>query len=137
MYVGHRRELKQLRGLLTGATAESACRLVTIVGPAGIGKSRLTREFLADLDPDVTVVVGHCVSYGEGITYQPLAEIVDQLSGGDLPNGLVDLLGGEPNAESIARRVLAATGRSHESMQTDELSGRCADCSSAPPGSVR
>jgi DNA-binding SARP family transcriptional activator/tetratricopeptide (TPR) repeat protein len=121
MYVGHRRELKELRGLLMGAAAESAGRLVTVVGPAGIGKSRLTREFLADLDPEVAVVVGHCVSYGEGITYQPLAEIVDQLSGGDLPTGLVNILGGEPNAESVTRRVLAATGRSQESMQTDEL----------------
>jgi DNA-binding SARP family transcriptional activator/tetratricopeptide (TPR) repeat protein len=120
VYVGRRRELRELRGLLTRAASESSCCLVTIVGPAGIGKSRLTREFVSDLDSDVTVVVGHCLSYGEGITYQPLAEIVGQLSRGDLPTGLVNVLSGEPNAESIGRRVLAAIGRSQEPMQTDE-----------------
>jgi DNA-binding SARP family transcriptional activator/class 3 adenylate cyclase/tetratricopeptide (TPR) repeat protein len=120
VYVGHQRELKELRAVLTRAATESSCRLVTIVGPAGIGKSRLTREFLSDLDFDATAVVGHCLSYGEGITYHPLAEIVGQLSGGDVDAGLHDLLSGEPSGESIESRVLAAIGKSQESVQTDE-----------------
>jgi DNA-binding SARP family transcriptional activator/predicted ATPase len=120
VYIGHQRELKELRAALARAAGESSCRLVTIVGPAGVGKSRLTREFVSDLDFDATMVVGHCLSYGEGITYHPLAEIVRQLSGADVDTGLVDLLRGEANADSIALRVLAAIGRSQESVQTDE-----------------
>jgi DNA-binding SARP family transcriptional activator/tetratricopeptide (TPR) repeat protein len=120
VYIGHQRELKELRAALARAASESSCRLVTIVGPAGIGKSRLTREFLSDLELDGTVVVGHCPSYGEGITYLPLAEIIGQLGGGDLHAGLADLLSGEPNADSIELRVLAAVGRSRESVQTEE-----------------
>ena len=121
MYIGHQRELRELRVVLARAASESSCRLVTIVGEAGIGKSRLTREFLSDLDSDdINVVIGRCLSYGEGITYHPIAEIVAQLSGGDLQNGLVDLLSGDPNAESIAPRVLTAIGRSQESVQADE-----------------
>lgn len=119
-YIGRQHELKGLRAVLDRAAAESSCRLLTIVGPAGIGKSRLTREFLSDLEFDATVVVGHCLSYGEGITYHPLAEIVGQLSGGDVHAGLVDLLIGEPNADSIELAVLAAIGKSQESVQTDE-----------------
>jgi DNA-binding SARP family transcriptional activator/predicted ATPase len=120
-YVGHQRELRELRAVLGRAASESTCRLITIVGEAGIGKSRLTGEFLSTLEPDhIIAVIGHCLSYGQGTTYHPVAEIVAQLSGGDLQNGLVDLLRGEPSAESIALRVLTTIGRSQESVQADE-----------------
>jgi DNA-binding SARP family transcriptional activator/predicted ATPase len=120
VFVGHRRDLRELRAALAQTLAESSCRLITLVGPAGIGKSRLTREFISDLGSDVTVVVGHCLSYGEGITYHPLAEIVSQLIDGDLEIGIRNLLSGEANAESIERQVLAAIGKSQESTQTEE-----------------
>ena len=120
MFVGHQRELKELRAALARTAEESACRVVTVVGPAGIGKSRITREFISDLGSDVTVVVGHCLSYGEGITYHPLAEIVGQLSAGNVDTGIRNLLIGEPSAGLIERRVLAAMGRSQESIQTEE-----------------
>ena len=50
---------------------------MTIVAPAGVGKSRLVAEFLTGAD--ATVVRGRCVSYGEGITYWPVVEVVKQL----------------------------------------------------------
>jgi DNA-binding SARP family transcriptional activator/predicted ATPase len=120
VYIGHQRELKELRAALVRTTGESSCRLVTVVGPAGIGKSRLTREFISDPGSDATVVVGHCLSYGEGITYHPLAEIVSQLTAGDPEAGIRHLLSGEENSESIERQVLAAIGRSQESIQTED-----------------
>jgi DNA-binding SARP family transcriptional activator/tetratricopeptide (TPR) repeat protein len=120
VFIGHERELKELRAALVRTTVESSCRLVTVVGPAGIGKSRLTREFISDLGSDITVVVGHCLSYGEGITYHPLAEIVSQLTSGDPQAGITELLSGEANADSIERRVLAAIGKSQESIQAEE-----------------
>jgi len=119
-FIGHERELQELRAAFARTRAESSCRLVTVIGPAGIGKSRLTLELVSNLGSDVTVVIGHCLSYGEGITYSPLAEIVAQLSDGDIPDGIRGLLDGEPNAESIERRLLAALGRSEEAIQAEE-----------------
>src|SRR6201993_792107 len=60
------------------ARGERACPLFTILGAAGVGKSRLTAEFLASLE-GVPVVRGRCLSYGEGITYWPVVEVVLQL----------------------------------------------------------
>ena len=53
------------------------CELVTVVGSAGVGKSRLVTEFLANVE--ATVVRGRCLSYGEGITYWPVVEVLKQL----------------------------------------------------------
>ena len=49
----------------------------TILGSAGVGKSRLVAEFLGGLD--ATIISGRCLSYGEGITYWPVVEAVKQL----------------------------------------------------------
>ena len=52
--------------------------MVTVVGDPGVGKSRLVAEALAEID--ARVVRGRCVSYGEGITYWPVVEVVKQLN---------------------------------------------------------
>jgi class 3 adenylate cyclase/tetratricopeptide (TPR) repeat protein len=74
--VGRADELALLRQAHTRAIASRACHLFTILGPAGVGKSRLTNEFLARADTHTTVLVGRCLPYGEGITYWPLREVV-------------------------------------------------------------
>src|SRR5918999_935479 len=76
-FVGRARELAALAEAWEEACSEPSCRLVTVVGDAGVGKTRLVSEFLADLD--ATVVRGRCLSYGEGITYWPVVEVVKQL----------------------------------------------------------
>ncbi len=68
--VGREREQRALADTWERVCSERACHLFTILGPAGVGKSRLTAEFLASLDA-VPVVRGRCLSYGEGITYWP------------------------------------------------------------------
>ena len=55
----------------------SRCELVTVVGDPGVGKSRLVAEALAQID--ARVVRGRCLSYGDGITYWPVVEVVKQL----------------------------------------------------------
>jgi predicted ATPase len=75
--IGRKAELEQLRAVLDQALRERCCRLFTIVGDAGVGKSRLASEFLVGLE--ARVVRGRCLSYGEGITYWPIVEVVKQL----------------------------------------------------------
>src|SRR5436190_5048004 len=81
--VGRRRELGRLQARLGRAVRRERCVLVPVVGPAGIGKSRLVREFLTRVGDDATVAIGRCLPYGEGITYRPLAEMVGGLAGGN------------------------------------------------------
>src|SRR5207244_3781814 len=76
--VGREREQRLLASVWERVVSESACQLFTILGPAGVGKSRLAAEFLASLG-DVVVVHGRCLPYGEGITYWPVVEVVKQL----------------------------------------------------------
>ena len=75
--VGRAHELTLLEDAFANAVRRSTCSLFTLLGTAGVGKSRLVREFLTSVD--ATVVQGHCLSYGEGITYWPVVEIVKQL----------------------------------------------------------
>ena len=77
LLVGRERELTALAEAWERACGGPRCELVTLVGAAGVGKSRLASEFLAI--SDATVVRGRCLSYGEGITYWPVVEVVRQL----------------------------------------------------------
>jgi class 3 adenylate cyclase len=76
-FVGRERELQQLLDAWERARAGPGCELVTVAGDAGVGKSRLVSEALARLD--ARAVRGRCLSYGEGITYWPVVEVVKQL----------------------------------------------------------
>jgi class 3 adenylate cyclase/tetratricopeptide (TPR) repeat protein len=78
-FVGRARELLLLESAWERCVSERACALFTILGTAGVGKSRLAAEFLAAVD--ARVVRGRCLSYGDGITYWPVVEIVKQLLG--------------------------------------------------------
>ena len=104
--VGRRRERALLADAWERAVSERACALFTILGTAGVGKSRLAAEFLAG--SDAAVVSGRCLSYGEGITYWPVVEVVKQLLGDRPPpdRALAALLGdGVAAAEDIALAV--------------------------------
>jgi len=76
--VGRARELTLLAHAFERARHEHACHLFTILGNAGIGKSRLVSEFLDGLSSARTVT-GRCLSYGDGITYRPVVEVLQQL----------------------------------------------------------
>jgi class 3 adenylate cyclase/tetratricopeptide (TPR) repeat protein len=73
--VGRRDELAQMRAAFDRSVSERSCRLVTVLGPPGIGKSRLALELVAMLADEASVLSGRCLPYGEGITYWPLVEI--------------------------------------------------------------
>ncbi|MDP8936304.1 MAG: AAA family ATPase [Actinomycetota bacterium] len=79
--VGRQAELAMLRDALDRVVAERSCHLVVVLGVAGAGKTRLVREFVRSAGSEVEVVQGHCPSYGEGITFWPVAEVVRQAAG--------------------------------------------------------
>jgi class 3 adenylate cyclase/tetratricopeptide (TPR) repeat protein len=82
--VGRADELEQLRRAYERAVRERGCHLFTVLGAAGVGKSRLVSELLATIE-GARVLRGRCLSYGEGITYWPVVELLKQLGdpGGD------------------------------------------------------
>jgi predicted ATPase/class 3 adenylate cyclase len=118
-FVGREEELGLLRETFERCAAERACRLVTVLGVPGIGKSRLVREALDEIRTGAGIVVGRCPPYGEGITYLPLRDIVRQLA----PAGAVDLAAlveGEDDGELIADKVAGVVGLSATNAPTAE-----------------
>ncbi len=73
--VGRTKQLEMFRRAHERVRDERTSQLFTLLGPAGVGKSRLVNEFLAGVG-DSTVLRGRCLSYGDGVTYYALGEIV-------------------------------------------------------------
>lgn len=115
--VGREPQRRLLLDAFDLVVAKRACRLVTVLGAAGVGKSRLVDEALASIGERATVLRGRCLSYGEGITYWPVAEVVRQAAGiahdDSLPAAqgkLAALLAGQEQAEQIASRIAGLVG---------------------------
>ncbi len=78
--VGRDQDLALLRDLWQRVRARRHPGLATLLGPPGIGKSRLLREFAADLEA-TAVYWGRCLPFGDGITYWPLTEMLRDAAG--------------------------------------------------------
>jgi class 3 adenylate cyclase len=78
--VGRESELELLENAFARTVRDRRASLFTIYGDPGVGKSRLTREFVAGVE-GATVLMGRCLPYGEGVTYWPLAEMVKASAG--------------------------------------------------------
>jgi class 3 adenylate cyclase/tetratricopeptide (TPR) repeat protein len=105
--IGRGEELRALRDAFDEAVADRACRLVTVVGPAGIGKSRLAAELCRAVRSEARVLTGRCLPYGEGITFWPLVQIVGVLGSDE---GVREVLAGAEDSDLVAGRVLGAVG---------------------------
>ena len=82
--VGRGAELAMLGSVFDRCVADRRPQLVTIYGDAGVGKTRLVEEFASrttDLPGSPLLVSGRCLSYGEGVTYWPLGEILKAQAG--------------------------------------------------------
>ena len=119
-FVGRKREQDVLRGAFLRSREQQTCMLSTIVGPAGIGKTRMARELVAEARQAGTVAVGRCLSYGEAITYHPLIEIVRQLAGEELDEGIASLMGTDGDSELVARRMRSLVGLSNETAPAED-----------------
>ena len=118
--VGRKHELVQLRESLRRAARDRAVHLVTVVGVAGIGKSRLARELVSILRGEATVLTGRCLSYGEGITFWPLREIVEEAAGGVSRESVLELLSGADDAVPVADSLAAALGTAETGETSEE-----------------
>jgi predicted ATPase/DNA-binding SARP family transcriptional activator len=118
--VGRDAELAQLRQTFDRAVSERTTHLLTVLGPAGIGKSRLATELVTGVESDARVLVGRTPPYGEGITFRPLAEIVRQVIGDGGLDAIRELVSGESEADVISGRVAAAVGLAEHGGRTEE-----------------
>ena len=105
-FVGRERELHSLAEAWDRAMGQTRCELVTVVGDAGVGKSRLVAQALAAIE--TRVVRGRCLPYGEGITYWPVVEVLKQLA----------VLPSDPVAGAAIRSLL---GESDVATSGDEI----------------
>jgi class 3 adenylate cyclase len=122
LFVGREWELALVRAAWERARAEQRCELVTVLGDAGVGKSRLLEEALASLD--AAVVRGRCLAYGEGITYWPVVEVLKQF----------DVV---PTDEAAAAAIASLLGPSAAPLPPRRSPGRSARPSSTPLPSNR
>src|SRR6516162_7619672 len=79
--VGRVNEIAALDAEFRRSVAERESRLVTLLGEAGVGKTRLIEEFVRSIADEASVLRGRCLSYGDGITFFPLAEVLRQAAG--------------------------------------------------------
>jgi class 3 adenylate cyclase/tetratricopeptide (TPR) repeat protein len=100
--VGRGGQLRMLADAFANVTQERSCGLFTVLGMAGVGKSRLAAEFVRGVD--ARVVTGTCLSYGQGITYWPVVSIAKQL---------LDPQNGCPGAAGLMARDAKAAAAVH------------------------
>jgi class 3 adenylate cyclase/tetratricopeptide (TPR) repeat protein len=122
--IGREAEMAELRAVIGEAIALRGCRMVTVVGDAGLGKSRLIKEFTAEQADLATVIRGRCLPYGEGITFWPLREavrdaaVIDTNDAPDIAMRKLDQL--VPDAE-VAGRLASAIGISVDPYPVAEI----------------
>jgi len=129
-FVGRETEMQNLSRGLADAIDNRHARLVAVVGDAGVGKSRLIREFATRAEAEARLIRGRCLPYGDGITFWPLAEAIREAAGitnEDSPRVAtrrIDRLlerAGAPDREAIVERVAAAINLSSAQFPVEEL----------------
>jgi class 3 adenylate cyclase len=125
--VGRARELHVLEEAFDRANEEQACYLFTLLGTAGVGKSRLVHEFLGRMRERAQVLRARCLPYGEGITFWPVIELAQAAAGieqneppATAVRKLRTLLEGMPDRDPILDRVCPTIGLSEDVVPTEE-----------------
>jgi len=115
--VGRTREVQLFEELFQRTVAEETCHLVRLLGPGGVGKTRLVEEFWNTIGDQARVLAAHCPPYGEGVTYWPLVVMIRQaadIAATDPPSAAYDklraLVGDAPGAARITTGVAQMLG---------------------------
>jgi class 3 adenylate cyclase/tetratricopeptide (TPR) repeat protein len=120
-FVGRDHELAILREAWERVEKQRRCELVTVMGDAGVGKSRLASELLGSIE--ATIVQGRCPPYGEGITYWPVVEVLKQLDVSSPEEAAVvaiHSLLGESDAASSSEEIAWAFRKTLEHAAAEE-----------------
>ena len=127
--IGRQRQRRLLSEAFEQTVDEGVCHLFTILGAAGVGKSRLVSEFLAETGDGAFVLHGRCLSYGEGITYWPIVEALRGAAGlaeedddATLRTKLGALVDNERDRAQVVERIGALMGRSAGTGSAEETS---------------
>jgi class 3 adenylate cyclase/tetratricopeptide (TPR) repeat protein len=115
--VGRRAELARLREGFDEVVRANSCQLLTVLGPAGIGKTRLAAEFCETLVDRATWLTGRCLPYGDGITFWPLAQIVREAGG---KAAIVEAIGDSDDANVVVELIEGTIGPSPVAGGSDE-----------------
>ncbi len=113
---GRERECGLLQSAFRDATASQECRVVTVLGEAGVGKTRLVTEFVGTLPKGTTVLRGGCLCYGEAASYWPLQRAIREFFGlGDLVEDaalrrIASVMERAPDDDEVTRAVADLTG---------------------------
>jgi class 3 adenylate cyclase/tetratricopeptide (TPR) repeat protein len=124
--IGRQRQQRQLAQAFEQVVDERVCYLFTVLGSAGVGKSRLVGEFLASVEGKAQILHGRCLSYGDGITYWPIAEAIREAAGiGDdtddeVREKLAALVDDEANRQVVVQRLGEILGRLHGTASAEE-----------------
>jgi DNA-binding SARP family transcriptional activator/class 3 adenylate cyclase len=110
--VGRDSELAAARLMFERAALTRKSHLLLVVGDAGTGKSRLAQELVDELGEKATILMGRCLSYGEGIAFWPLREAITQSAGGESRDAIRGLLHRADDADVVADIVAGALGLS-------------------------
>jgi DNA-binding SARP family transcriptional activator/class 3 adenylate cyclase len=125
--VGRGRERRLLQAAFEQAADDETCQLFTLLGPAGVGKSRLVHEFLRSIRPKAQVLRGRCPPYGERVAFWPVAETIKQAAGisdadsaAEVRGKIEALLGADHQGSAVADHVATIIGLSEAPSSSEE-----------------
>lgn len=126
--VGREAELTLLEQAFELSIANSSSQLVTVLGEAGVGKSRVIAELTEKLAPRARSFSGRCLPYGDGITFWPLVEVIEQsahVTGEDPPDQVRSkvrsVAADEPDADRITDRICQLIGAADSPASQEEI----------------
>ena len=126
--VGREDELARMLATFREAVDKRTVHMLTLFGPAGVGKSRLTAEFIAQVSKESRVLQGRCLPYGEGITFFPLGEAIkeaSEITEDDSTEEALAKIGklvvGDDESSVVVERLAAAIGLTEDAVGSHEI----------------
>ncbi|MGH2416815.1 MAG: BTAD domain-containing putative transcriptional regulator, partial [Candidatus Limnocylindria bacterium] len=113
--VGRQGELTRLRSAFRRMVHSGTVGRITVLGDAGIGKSRLAREFVSSIGTDANAITQRCPAPGEGVAFLPVRDAVVEAAGFLGWHGLHRLLADNHDGQHIAPEIATAIGLRAES----------------------
>jgi DNA-binding SARP family transcriptional activator len=111
---GRQAELTRLRSAFRQAVRSGRVRRLTVLGDAGIGKSRLAREFVSSIGTDANTIIQRCPAPDEGVALLPVRDAVTEAAGFLGWRGLHQLLVDDHDGQQVAPEIATAIGQRAE-----------------------